>query len=199
VPRRKQRTSELRAHVVSVAMTLLGERGVGGFTTRTVAHEADTSTPAVYELFGDKWGLVREVFFEGFRLLRSYLDALKDSDDARADLIQMIAVYRRFIRENPGLSEVMFSRPFSDFDPHPSEREASGAVRVFIVERVRRAIGAGNLRGDATDIAHVLIALVQGLAAAENARRLGTTRESIDRRWELAVGAVLDGLAATER
>jgi AcrR family transcriptional regulator len=199
VPRRKQRTSELRAHVVSVAMTLLGERGVGGFTTRTVAREADTSTPAVYELFGDKWGLVREVFFEGFRLLRSYLDALKDSDDARADLIQMIAVYRRFIRENPGLSEVMFSRPFSDFDPHPSEREASGAVRVFIVERVRRAIGAGNLRGDATDIAHVLIALVQGLAAAENARRLGTTRESIDRRWELAVGAVLDGLAATER
>ena len=32
---------------------------------------AQTSTPAVYELFGDKAGLVREVFFEGFRLLRA--------------------------------------------------------------------------------------------------------------------------------
>jgi hypothetical protein len=28
-----------------------------------------TSVPAVYELFGDKAGLVREIFFEGFRRL----------------------------------------------------------------------------------------------------------------------------------
>jgi hypothetical protein len=51
------------------------------------------------------------------------------------------------------------------------------------------------LRGDATDIAHVLVALVQGLVAAENAKRLGTTQSSVDRRWSLALDAVLDGFA----
>ena len=50
------------------------------------------------------------------------------------------------------------------------------------------------LAGDATDIAHVLLALAQGLAAQEVAGWLGTSRASVDRRWALAVDAVLDGL-----
>jgi hypothetical protein len=40
----------------------------------------------------------------------------------------------------------------------------------------------------------VLLALAQGLAAQESAGWLGSSRESRDRRWELAVAAVLDGL-----
>jgi len=196
MPRTKQRTPELRDHVLSVAVDVLTHEGVAGFTTRGIAREAQTSTPAVYELFGDKWGLVRAVFFEGFRLLRRYLDALVDSGDPRTDLVDMMQIYRRFIRENPDLAEVMFSRPFTDFDPRPSEEEASSSVRIFVVERVNRSIDAGQLRGDATDVAHILVALVQGLAAAENAKRLGSTHESIDRRWELAVTALLDGVSA---
>ena len=57
-------------------------------------------------------------------------------------------------------------------------------MRVLIVGDVSRCIEAGVLRGDATDIAHVLVALTQGLAAAESSRRLGSSDESIDRRWE---------------
>jgi AcrR family transcriptional regulator len=195
VPRAKQRTPELRDRVLSVAVGLLDREGVAGFTTRSIAREAHTSTPAVYELFGDKGGLLREVYFEGFRLLRRCLEALPDSGEPRADLVALVELYRKFIRENQILSQVMFSRPFLDFDPGPSEIEASGSVRIFIVERVRRCIDAGRLRGEETDIAHVLVALIQGLAAAENARRLGTSQESIDRRWALATEALLGGLS----
>jgi hypothetical protein len=88
----------------------------------------------------------------------------------------------------------MFSRPFTVFDPSQSELQASGSVRIFILEHVRRCIDAGVLEGDETDIAHALVALAQGLAAAENTERLGTTQKSIDRRWALAVNALLDGL-----
>jgi hypothetical protein len=42
----------------------------------------------------------------------------------------------------------------------------------------------------------VLVALVQGLAGAENAGRLGTSDESVDRRWSLAVGAAIEGLSS---
>jgi hypothetical protein len=89
----------------------------------------------------------------------------------------------------------MFSRPFADFDPSRAELQAGASVRLFIVERVRRAIEAGVLHGEETDLAHVLVALVQGLVAAENTERLGSTRQSIDRRWSLAVNAMLDGLS----
>jgi len=204
VPRAKQRTPALRDHVLNVALVTLAAEGVAGFTTRRVAEQAQTSTPAVYELFGDKAGLVREVFFEGFRLLRRRFGELAESPDPRADLAEVLRAFRVFVRDNPVLGELMFSRPFADFDPGPAEQEAGAAVREFIVGRVRRCTRAGLLRragagaepgADAdTDMAHVLLALAQGLAAQESAGWLGSSRESRDRRWELAVTAVLDGL-----
>jgi AcrR family transcriptional regulator len=199
VPRAKQRTPELRDRVLQVAIAMLDSEGVAGFTTRKIAREADTSPPAVYELFGDKAGLVREMFFEGFRMLRRDFDRLEEGADPRADLVAVIETLRVFVRENPVLSEVMFSRPFADFDPGPSELQAGSAVRLFIVGRVRRCIDAGLVQGDETDIAHVLVSLTQGLAATEMAGWLGTSRASVDRRWELAIRAVLVGLGSPER
>jgi AcrR family transcriptional regulator len=194
VPRVKQRTPDLRDRVIAVAVALLAEGGVAGFTTREVARQAQTSTPAVYELFGDKAGLVREVFFEGFRLLLRRYGQLPETSDPRAGLVDVLATFRGFAAGHPQLADVMFSRPFADFDPGPDERSAGAGVREFFVARVQRCIDAGLLAGDATDIAHVLLAVGQGLARQETAGWLGTSPASVDRRWDLAVGAVLDGL-----
>jgi AcrR family transcriptional regulator len=194
VARPKQRTAVLRDRVLQVAVQRLAAGGVVGFTTRKVAHEADTSTPAVYELFGDKAGLVRAVFFEGFRLLRQDFDQLEEADDPRVTLVRVMDLFRSFVREHPVLAEVMLSRPFADFDPVPSEVEAGAAVREFIVDHVRRCIDAGLVAGDETDVAHVVFSLAQGLAAAETTGRLGTSEASVDRRWALAFDALLAGL-----
>jgi AcrR family transcriptional regulator len=194
VPRAKQRTGQLREHIVQVAVGMLAADGVGGFTTRRVAEQAQTSPPAVYELFGDKAGLVREVFFEGFRLLGDRFARLRESDDPRADLIRAVQAFRIFVRHNPVLAQVMFSRPFADFDPGPDELQAGAATREFIVRSVRRCIDAGIIDGDQTDIAHALLALAQGLATQEAAGWLGSSRASVNRRWDLAVRALLAGL-----
>jgi AcrR family transcriptional regulator len=195
VPRPKQRTQDLRDRVLDVAVSLLADEGVAGFTTREVARQAQTSTPAVYELFGDKAGLVREVFFEGFRLLRWTLGELAETSDPRADLVAVLATFRGFTCRHPVLAEVMFSRPFADFDPGPEELAAGAAVREFCVARVQRCVAAGVLAGDPADIAHVVVALAQGMARKEAAGWLGRSRASVDRRWEMAVRAVLDGLS----
>jgi len=44
---------------------------------------------------------VREVFFEGFRMLRGQFGALVESDDTRADLIRVIEAFRAFALANP--------------------------------------------------------------------------------------------------
>lgn len=194
MPRRKLRTPELKQRLRDAAVEVLAREGPGGFTTRGIAGAAETSTPAVYELFGDKAGLVREVFFEGFRVLRGQLEATPETDDPVADLRALGVAYRAFINENPQLARVMFSQPFGDVDPGPSELETGGSVRTLIVSRVQRCIDAGEIGGDATDVAHGLVALIQGLAEAEISRRLGTSRKSVDRRWELAIDAMLAGL-----
>jgi AcrR family transcriptional regulator len=194
VPRPKLRTDELRVHVLGVALRMLETDGVAHFTARRLAEEAGTSMPAVYELFGDKAGVVRALFFEGFRMLRERLETLPSSADPRADLERLLELLRAFARAHPVLAEVMFSRPFVDFDPGRSELKAGSGVRKLILGRVKRTIDAGSLVGDEVDIAHVLLALVQGLAAQERAGWLGTSQAAVERRWKLAFRAALDGL-----
>ena len=195
MPRPKQRTPELRDRVLQVAVATLMAEGAEGFTTRRVAEQARTSTPAVYELFGDKAGLVREVFFEGFRRLRERFDGLDGTGDPRCDLLEVIQAFRGFVLDYPVLGQLMFARPFADFDPGPDERAAGRSTREFIVTRVRRCVEAGVIAGDPTDVAHVLLALCQGLSTQEAAGWLGSSRASMDRRWDLAVRALLTGLA----
>lgn len=195
MPPTKQRTPELRDRLLAAAVELVAAEGPEGLTTRRVAGAADTSAPAVYELFGDKAGLVREIFFEGFRRLADQVTRVQPSDDPRADLILLLGVFRRFATANPVLAQIMFGRPFPDFDPGPAEAQAGRAVRECLVGHVQRAIDAGVLAGDATDDAHVLFSLAQGLAAVEAAGWLGTSAASVNRRWRLGLDAVLDGLA----
>ena len=194
MPRPKQRTPELRDRVLQVAVSTLNEDGLSGFTTRRVAEQAGTSVPAVYELFGDKAGLVRAVFFEGFRMLGRQLLAVPESDDAVADVQRLIPVFRRFCLDYPALARVMFSRPFQDFDPDPEEL-ASPSMREIFVGRIKRCTEAGLLTGDPVDIAHVLLALAQGLAVQEGGRWLGKSKASVNRRWEVGMTGILRGFA----
>ena len=194
MPRPKQRTPELRDRVLQVAVSTLKEDGLSRFTTRRVAEQAGTSVPAVYELFGDKSGLLRAVFFEGFRMLARQLLAVPETDDAVADVQRLIPVFRRFCLDYPALARVMFSRPFQDFDPGPEEL-ASPSMREVFVGRIKRCTDAGLLTGDPLDIAHVLLALAQGLAVQEGGRWLGKSKASVNRRWEVAVTGLLRGFA----
>ena len=120
MPRAKQRTPELRERLLDVAIATLSEEGIARFTTRRVAERTGTSVPAVYELFDDKAGLVRAIFFEGFRLLGSELAKVPHTDDPLNDLERLVPVFRLFCRACPRLAQVMFSRPFADFEPAPT-------------------------------------------------------------------------------
>lgn len=194
MPREKQRTPELRDRVLHAAVAMLADEGFAGFTTRKVAHGASTSIPAVYELFGDKAGLVREILFEGFRRLHAQLSRVAETDDPRADLDALIDGFRSFVRANPVLAHVMFGRPFADFDPGEQDAAAQASLNAQLVRCVRRCVDAGVIAGDPIDIAHILLAFAQGLLAQETAGWLGSTEESRDRRWKLALNAVLAGL-----
>jgi len=181
--------------VLQVAVSTLNQDGLSGLTTRRVAERAGTSVPAVYEFFGDKSGLLRAVFFEGFRMLRRQLIAVPETDDALADVQRLIPVFRRFCLDYPALARVMFSRPFQDFNPGPEELAASPSVREIFVGRIKRCTDAGLLTGDPVDIAHVLLALAQGLAVQEGGRWLGKSKASVNRRWEAGVTGILRGFA----
>lgn len=173
---------------------MLAEEGVGGLTTRTVARRAEASVPAIYEVFGDKAGLIREVFFQGFRMLGDELEAVPVTPDPLGDLRVLAQTFRDFVVRNPVLAQVMFSRPFTDFDPTVEDNQAGVRVSSVFLERARAAVEAGLVAGDPMDVAHVWFAFVEGLAAAEGAQRLGATKDDVDRRWMLGLDALVSGM-----
>lgn len=190
----KQRTIALRERGVASALAVLAEQGVAGLTTRTVAQRAEASVPAIYEVFGDKAGLIREVFFHGFQVLGDELSDVPTTNDPLEDLRTLTQAFRHFVISNPVLAQVMFSRPFSDFAPTAEDNKAGTRVSGIFVARARSAADAGLVQGRPIDIAHVLFAFAQGLAAAESAHRFGRTRQEVDRRWRLGLDALIQGL-----
>jgi AcrR family transcriptional regulator len=196
MPPTKQRTAELRSRILAAALDTLVSQGVGGVTTRRVAANAGTSPPAIYELFGHKGGLVREVFYEGFRRLLAVFEKLPTSDDPIADLIATIAAFREFANSNPQLFAVMYSRPFDVYEPNKEERRVGDGARRCVVGRVERCRNTGAIVGDPVDIAHGLLGLAIGLATQETAGWLGSTPSARNRRWSAAITAFIGGLSA---
>jgi AcrR family transcriptional regulator len=134
----KQRTDALHERGVAV----LAEEGVAGLTTRTVARRAQASVPAIYEVFGDKASLIREVFFKGFRMLGDDLSAIPPTANPLEALRRLAETFRQFVLANPVLVQIMFSRPFAYFDPTTEDEKAGVKVRKIFVHRVRFAVDA---------------------------------------------------------
>jgi AcrR family transcriptional regulator len=194
VPPTKERTPELRRRILDTALDVLVADGISAVTTRRVATLAGTSPPAIYELFGHKAGLVRELFFEGFRRLLATFEGLATTRDPVADLAATVHAFRAFAAADPHLFDVMYNRSFDQLAPDREERSVGDGTRRFVVERVGRCTKAGALAGDPTDIAHGLLGIAIGLATQENAGWLGRTAAARDRRWALAVDTFLRGL-----
>jgi AcrR family transcriptional regulator len=195
VPRQKLRTAELSEQVLEAALRLLAREGLDVLTARRLASEAGTSPAAIYELFGDKAGVLRALFFSGFEALAEQLQTPGEEQEPLAAMLDLVARYRRFLLEHPALATLMFSRPFASFNPGPEELAAGAAVRETVLRAVQRGIDAEVIGGDAGDIALAFISLIHGLAAAESAGWLAASEDAVERRWRLAVNALLAGFS----
>ena len=192
--RPKLHDDSLRMVILDQASVLFADEGPGALTVRRVADAASTSTAAVYDLFGDKNGLVRTMFVEGFRRLAVHFDAVPVTDDPMSDLRNLGLACRASALTNPQLYELMFGCPFPDF--RPTDAETTEALGTFetLVAGVVRCIDAGVLRAeDPLDVAMTLFALVHGLASLEQRGWLGDA-DNAERRWTIALDAVQTGL-----
>jgi AcrR family transcriptional regulator len=194
MPRPRTHDESLRIRLLDEGGRLLAAEGPAALTTRQLAMRAGTSSSAVYALFGDKSGLLRAMFREGFQRLARQFAELPATGDPAADLISLGRAFRAHARANPHLYELMFGAPIPGFQP--AEDEAREALLTFetLVSTVTRCIESGVLRShDPMDVSLVLFGLVRGLASLELDGWLGSATEA-DRRWELALAASLRGL-----
>lgn len=187
-----------RERLLEVAGNVLRRDGPAALTVRRLADEADTSTSAIYTLFGSKDGVVRTMYRAGFDNLAAHQDDVGTA--ARMSPVERVrrlaAAYRAAARARPHLYDVMFACPFPEFAPDDEDQARALATLERLHEAVDDAIAAGELVGDADVVTMGLWATVHGLAMLELAGSLDVETDA-DAVWEATVEAVLDGLRSS--
>lgn len=184
---------ELRRELLDAAGRLLAQEGPQALSTRRLAEEVGTSTKAVYNLFGDKAGLLRAMFMEGFARLAGEFARVPADGDPEADLMALGHAYRASALDNPHLYELMFGRPIAGFQPDEAALAEIQGTFDTLVRAVARCVDEGRFApSDPHDIAVHLNALVHGLAGLELLGSLGP-RPQADHHWHVALEAALRG------
>jgi AcrR family transcriptional regulator len=158
--------------LIESATEMFATRPRESITVRALAAAAESSTAAVYSLFGGKEGLIDEVRNRAVAGLYQDLSAVPASDDPLADLYALAVAYRRWGREHGHLYTVLFGGVQS-FDPS-GEVGTDDPIRPLI-DAIDRALSASLLAGDATSIALSLWVTLHGLVTLELAGALDST------------------------
>ena len=179
-------TDSLRQELLAVTADLVDRDGPARVTLRDVAAAAQTSTTAVYSLFGGKSQLLTAVVDDGFR-------SFGDSQVAASPggLQGLGVAYRTWALQHPSLYRLMFGGALAAYvDCQPTPEVAADAMEP-LRDAVATAQAAGVLLKAPVDVVAVAIwGQVHGLVSLELAQ-VGPP----DADWAAAYGAALDAVA----
>ncbi|MFW0795434.1 TetR/AcrR family transcriptional regulator [Gordonia sp. CPCC 205515] len=160
VARPRVHTADLRERLVEEATTIVEREGWAALSVRSVAGAADTSTTAVYSLFGSKDDLARRVLIAGFESFAAAQESA-DTDDIGA----LGIAYVGWALEHPRLFEMMFGTSVAGIEPSDELTVASRRSMAPLHTAVRDAVDRGVfVDADAETIVASLWAQVHGLA-----------------------------------
>lgn len=175
---------DLRAALLAAAEAELTEKGVEGFSLRSVAKRAGVSHAAPAHHFGDTNGLLTALAAEGFTRFQDTLDAREvGAADARDKAVRAGFGYLEFAMKRPALFRLIFSSARPDF-ASPDLIAAANRAYDHLVGLVT-ALG-----GDEVDVV-ALWATAHGIADLSAGLKLRTLQGKSPEDREAMIRAVL--------
>lgn len=148
---------DLRAALLAAGEAELTERGVEGFSLRSVAKRAGVSHAAPAHHFGDVRGLLTALAAEGFRRFHAAMEAQEAATtDPRERAVRAGLGYLDFALARPALFRLIFSSTRTDFTD-PDLVSAGNTAYRHLVGLI------DDLGGDRSDVA-ALWAMSHGIA-----------------------------------
>ena len=175
---------DLRAALLAVGEAELTEKGVEGFSLRSVAKRAGVSHAAPAHHFGDTNGLLTALAAEGFRRFQDTLDAREvGATDARDKAVRAGLGYLDFALKRPALFRLIFSSERPDF------------ASAELIEAARRAydhlVGLVTTLGGGEADVLALWATSHGIADLSAGHKLMTLQGKSPEQREAMIRAVL--------
>lgn len=164
----------MRAALLSVARDVLDTSGPHALSTRRIAARAQTSTTAIYALFGGKHGLTDALYAAGFGELTQVLGHVPTSADARERILALNRAYHAFAVARPALYVLMFERVVPGFSPSAASLGAARASLQPLERALEAAVSSGQLMvSSPEDAALRLWAATHGLVSVELSGHVG--------------------------
>ncbi|MBA3947946.1 MAG: TetR/AcrR family transcriptional regulator [Herpetosiphonaceae bacterium] len=194
---KSQNREALRRGLLDAASRVLVSEGLEALTMRRVSQEVAASTKVLYTLFGNKEGLLEQLYVEGFERLRRNLEAVPLSDDPVADLVKVALAYRENALADPTYFAVLFGRSVAGFTPSANSIEAAMSGFALLEGFVQRAMEAGLLRpADVKTSAKIVWATLHGATSLELDGYFDDADPSSRRQtYQLAVDTLIKGLS----
>jgi AcrR family transcriptional regulator len=189
--RPKVHDEALRRRLLERAKAALSTGGPAALSLRTLARDCETSTTAVYSLFGGKTGLLTALFDDAFAALGRRLQAVTPGEDSLDDIVRLGQAYRCTALDDPHLFAMMFTA--ETLLPAAAEaRTAIGTALGPLREFVERAVARNALHPD-TDPAAASLTLWVAVHGWVSLQLRGFLPPGADHRtFETALRAVLD-------
>jgi AcrR family transcriptional regulator len=188
--RRRYHHGDLRRALLGASLEIIEKKGVSRLTLRDVARRVGVSHAAPKHHFGDLRGLHCAIAEEGYRELRVHMARARDSrpDASPIQAFKLVGMaYVDFAARHPGHFRAMFQPEVADRSDQPSLQRAAEAAYELLLDAVRTAQEAGEVRAHETrDLALGAWSMVHGLAALAVDRQLQGKGFSATRPVDLA-------------
>jgi AcrR family transcriptional regulator len=171
--------------LLRAANELLATEGPAALTVRRISTAAHVSTMSLYDRFGDKNGVVDELFIAGFEeLSKAVSRASQKANSPLEALAAGLKAYRRWALANRTHCSVMFGGVFGDYEPSPLAQVIALHAFEILIDGVQKAMDAGVLlRQDPLAVAGSLWASTHGHVVLELAgvgEGVGLTAQHFD-------------------
>lgn len=168
---RSDHQATLRDRLITAAVAVIAEHGIGGFSARRVSAAAGTSTMGVYTQFGSMDALVDAIVAEAFIRLEARLCVVPASADPVQDVAAQTIAYVDFATENPDLYGVMFGTiPLGPYRRTTAAELQTGRTETLdrVGQNLARAAAEGRIRPlSTTDLAFMWWSTVHGYSLLE--------------------------------
>ena len=184
----------IEADIRERAMTLFARNGYRNVSMRAIAAELGWSATALYRYYDNKEALLAAIRADGFQEIRDMLRAARASaENPVAAAALGMKGYVDFAVSRSALYQLMYELDQGEISAEPGVVEHRRQAFTEAIGIAQDVLGATDVTGDATEMAHLFWINAHGLAALAVAHQLDLGK-SLDQLIEPTINALLRGL-----
>ncbi|MBE9047240.1 TetR/AcrR family transcriptional regulator [Pleurocapsales cyanobacterium LEGE 10410] len=190
----EQHQQNLRQGILDDASSLLMQEGANALTMRRIAETVGCSTTVLYTMFGNKQGLIDELYLRGFDMLQQYLEAVSHLGNLRNYIYALCHAYRNFAMANQTYYSIMFLKVIPEYTPDETNLKLGQASLKLLAQAIRDCFTGEESEDKAWEIARVIWATVHGHVGLEMMNYFNYSDVSAPQILERALQALVNEL-----